>query len=72
MFKRKGDIIYCIMINNQIFSNKKSIKKRFIHKLCYLKKHSPSKHIMEVYYITKFKCIFHQIIDNYFIKNLYV
>jgi hypothetical protein len=43
MFKRKGDIIYCIMINNQIFSNKNSIKKRFIHKLCYLKKKLPLK-----------------------------
>jgi hypothetical protein len=63
MFKRKRDTIYCIIINNQIFSNKKKIDTRFIHLLYYLKEKSPSKHIVEVYYITKFKCIFTQIIN---------
>jgi len=68
MFKKKRGVIHCIIINNQNF-NKKSIKKRFIHKLCYLRKNSLSKHIVEVYYITKFKCIFSQIIDYYFTKT---
>jgi hypothetical protein len=30
------------------------------------------KYIVELYNITKFKCIFSQIIDCYFIKKLYV
>jgi hypothetical protein len=37
----KGDIIYCIIINNQIFSNKKIFKKTFIHTLCSLKQNPP-------------------------------
>jgi hypothetical protein len=36
------------------------------------KKKFPSKHIVEMYEITKFKCIFNQIINYSFIKKLYV
>jgi len=45
MFKRKGNIIY-------FKSTKKSIKKSLFTNYVIWKKKSPSKHIVEMYYIT--------------------
>ncbi len=69
MFKRNRDKIYCIIINNKIFLPKNQLKK-FYSQIMFFEKNSLSKHIVDLYNITKFKCIFNQIIDYYFIKNL--
>ncbi len=63
----KGNIIYCIISNNKIFSNKKVYSQIML-----FENFPPSKHIVEMYHITKFKCIFSQIMDYYWIKYLYV